>query len=204
MPTATGGTGPYSVGSIVLKKMGTTYSSGTGDPTDGTSGTLAGKIAIGGFYVDRVTGNQWRNIGTKASPLWTMPDGVLRVPLTFTQIRGMNASPVTIIPAAGANRAISVKWIQFTIVTTATAYANGGVVTFPYHGTSNPTHQSSIPAATITAGAGTSTTLLSGTATNGTVASVNTAVDITNGTAPFITGTGTAIVVVNYSVVATL
>jgi hypothetical protein len=44
--------------------------SGSGAPTDGTSGTMAGFAGTGSVYVDVATGNWYCNLGTKASPTW--------------------------------------------------------------------------------------------------------------------------------------
>ena len=124
------------------------------------------------------------------------------VNLTAANILGMNAAPVSILPAPGAGKAIVVDNILFEMTTTATAFANGGVVSFPYHGGSTNSHSGTIPAAVVTAGAGTSNTQLGpATGSNGTTIPANTGVDITNATAPFITGTGTAKVQIWYQIV---
>jgi len=48
--------------------------SGVGAPTDGASGTGAGKAGPGSLYMDATatTGKLYINTGTKASPTWTV------------------------------------------------------------------------------------------------------------------------------------
>jgi hypothetical protein len=48
------------------------FLSGTGAPTDGTSGTGATFGAIGSLYADYTNGNLYLNAGTKASPTWKL------------------------------------------------------------------------------------------------------------------------------------
>lgn len=117
------------------------------------------------------------------------------IPLSSAQILALNATPITLVPAAGAGTVISVNKIAFTMVTTATGYANGGNVTFQYAGGNAVTNN--IAAAVVTAGAGTSYTVRDGIDVT---AAANTAITITNATAPFITGTGTAVVDIWYSI----
>lgn len=42
----------------------------SGVPTNGTTGTFAGKAAPGAEVTDTATGNVYRNVGTQASPTW--------------------------------------------------------------------------------------------------------------------------------------
>lgn len=137
-----------------------------------------------------------------AQTLFPPPLQSTSVSLTAANILAMNGTPVTIIAAPGAGKAIIVNQILFEMTTTSTQFANGGTVNFQYHGTSTNVHSSTIPASVVTATAGTTNTLLAqNTAANGITVPANTAVEITNGTAPFITGTGTAKVQIWYSVI---
>ena len=43
-----------------------------GTPTDGTSGTKAGRAGPGSMCIDATNGIWYRNMNTKASPLWTL------------------------------------------------------------------------------------------------------------------------------------
>jgi hypothetical protein len=92
--------------------------------------------------------------------------------------------------------------ITDTVLAPYAVLSGGGVVTFNYTGGSVPVHAGSVPAATVTAGAGTTNTLLGpAVAANGTVVPANTGVSVTNGTAAFAAGTGTAKVFIQYRIV---
>jgi len=206
MPTLTGGNGPFKVGALSVSKLGIVQAQGSGAPVDGTSGTLAGKIALAGEYIDRVTGFPWTNIGTKASPKWSVLCFTQKFNISSANILAMNGAAVVLMAAPGANRLILVDSITFIMTTTATAYANGGTVQFQYHGTSTVVHTGTIPASVVTAGAGSSVTELGPLAgSNGTTvtADVNLGIDITNNTAAFITGTGTAVAYITFGIVPT-
>jgi hypothetical protein len=45
--------------------------SDVGPPTDGTTGTGAGMLGPGSTYRDKSTGQEYFNMGTKASPVWS-------------------------------------------------------------------------------------------------------------------------------------
>jgi hypothetical protein len=124
------------------------------------------------------------------------------VNLTAANIIAMNATPVSILPAPPTGYALIVDQILFEMTTTSTAFTGGGAVSFVYHGGSVAPHAGSIPASVVTAAAGSSNTLLGGAvATNGTTIPAATGIDITNATAAFAAGTGTAKVKVWYSIV---
>jgi len=181
--------------------LGVRQNAGSGSPVNGTSGTLAGKAAPGSVYFDATNGVKWINIGTKAAPVWSPLNPVI-VPLTAAQLIAMNATPVSLIAAPPAGYSVVVDNILFVITTTATQFTGGGAVTFPYHGGSVNAHTGSIPASVVTAGAGTTLTQLGpATGANGTTVPTATGVDITNATAAFAAGTGTAKVVIDYRVV---
>ena len=130
------------------------------------------------------------------------PLTALVVPLTAAQLIAMFTTPVSIIAAPATGKAIVVREIVFEMITTATVFTGGGVVSFVYHGTSVPVHAGTVPAATVNAVAGTSATQLGmAVAANGTVVSAATGVDITNATGAFAAGTGTAKVHLWYHVI---
>lgn len=131
---------------------------------------------------------------------------VAQVALTAANLIAMYANPVAIILAQASGIGIIVDEIVFEMKATSTAFTGGGIVTFQYgvtaHGAGTLVHGGSVPASVVTAGsAGKSLTLLSPTAaangltipTDGTTAS---GLYISNATAPFAAGTGTAIVTV--------
>jgi hypothetical protein len=68
--------GPIYKGGIPFYKPGVRFkgnagvTTGAGAPTNGTSGTGAGKFDIGSIYLDTTNGNAYVNQGTKASPTW--------------------------------------------------------------------------------------------------------------------------------------
>jgi hypothetical protein len=120
------------------------------------------------------------------------------VTLTAAQIIAMKTTPVSILAAPAAGIAIVVDSLLFQMKSTATQFTGGGLVTFIYHGTSILVTGSAdgVPAATVN----------SATASNNLLSPVQaviqppaaTGVDITNATAVFATGTGTAVVTIWY------
>ena len=122
------------------------------------------------------------------------------VALSSADILGMNASPVTLIPAQGAGTIILVESILLKMVTTSTQYANGGAVEFRYTNGSGAKVSADIAAAVITATAGTSYTSVAGVTTSLTPVA-NSPLVITNATAAFITGTGTGTLYIRFRVV---
>lgn len=174
---------------------------GTGAPTNGTSGTGVGRAVPGSIYTDSTNSVRWLNVGTTASPVWT-PVDVVSFAISSANILAMFGTPVNLIAAPPAGYAIVVNNVLFTMTRTATAYANGGVVSFVYTGGAVAVATGTVPAATITGAAGTALTQLGpATVATGTVVPTATGVDITNATAAFITGTGTAVARISYSVV---
>lgn len=139
---------------------------------------------------------------------WNGPDGQVssasrtqQVAVTAAQIKASHGTPTAIITAPDTGYYIVVDEIIFEMTTTATAYANGGAVSFVYTGGSVPAHAGSIPATTVTAGAGSSITMLGPAVdTNGTVIPSATGISLSVASAEFITGTGTALVKVRYRV----
>ncbi len=122
------------------------------------------------------------------------------VNISSANIPAMYATPVVLIAAPAAGKNIIVQKVEFTMTTTGTAYANGGAVHFQIantaHGAGTDT-AATVAAGIVTAGAGTSYAVQIPVSYVGTAA---TGLYISNDTAPFITGTGTAIVDVWYAV----
>lgn len=122
------------------------------------------------------------------------------VAITSANILAMYAAPVALIAAPGAGKNIVVHKVMMTMVTTATVYANGGVVVFQIAATANgggTATTATIAAAVVNAVAGTSYTTVIPVSYTGTA---NTGLYISNQTAAFITGTGTATVDIWYSI----
>ena len=124
----------------------------------------------------------------------------VQVTLSSANILAMSATPVSLIAAPGAGKVVVVDHILLKMVTTATAYANGGAVEFRYTNASGAKVSADIAAAVITAGAGTSYTSVRGVTTSLTNVA-NAAVVITNATAPFITGTGAGVLTIQYRII---
>jgi len=122
------------------------------------------------------------------------------VNLTSANLLGMNAAPVVVIASPGAGYAINLKSCVAIFDSTVTAYANGGVIYLSYNNTTPITNN---VAATFLTGGDKVFKLNSLAAAGGTNMLVNTALTITNDTAPFITGTGVARLLIEYEIVET-
>lgn len=124
------------------------------------------------------------------------------VAVSSANILAMNGAPVTVLGAPGTGKCILVHGACFKVTTTATGYANGGNVSLQYNGGSVNPLAGVLLAAVITAGAGNTRTWIGpNVAANGITVPSNKAIEITNATAPFITGTGTINLELWYSIV---
>jgi hypothetical protein len=193
------------VGGLSLKRYGVIAMQGAGSPTDGTSGTGAAKIGVWGQYYDRTNNVVWTNVGTKASPVWSMMDAAARFAITAANILAMNGAPVALLGAPGSGRLIQLYSVCFNMIPTATQFASGGVVTFVYTGTATAAHTGSIAAAVVNSASASITLLGALAAAGGTTvtADTNLGISITNATGAFTTGTGTAVVWINYAILPT-
>lgn len=146
------------------------------------------------------------NAGTKGEfKVGTLRMGSARlredvVVLSAANIIAMNGAAVTIIAAPLAGLALIVESILFAMLPTATQFTGGGVVTFQYAGGA-VVHASSIPASVVTSASASNTYLAPNTQANGVTVLSATAITITNATAAFATGTGTAKVFIRYRTV---
>lgn len=124
------------------------------------------------------------------------------VSLTAAQIIAMNGTPISVVPAPGAGKLATLVRVVFEMTTTSTVFTGGGAVEFFYHGTSTNAASSTIPASVVTnATPGTTYTYLGeAVPANGTTVLANTGIDITNATAAFAAGTGTAKIVLTYAI----
>lgn len=180
------------------------YCSGTTVPTNGSSGFAKGCIFIKTDAATGVSGT-YENVGTTTSSNFQLIASAAgtfltsQVSLSSAQILALNATPVTLVAAPGAGKIICVDRITLKMVTTATAYANGGALEFRYTDASGAKVTADIAAAVVTAGAGTSYTSVAGVTTSLTNVA-NAPIVIDNATAPFITGTGTAVVTIQYQI----
>jgi predicted RecA/RadA family phage recombinase len=126
---------------------------------------------------------------------------VATVALAAADIIAMNGAPVSILAAPGAGKVIIVDSILFEMTRTSTAFTGGGALNFQYHTTTTSVPHAGTIAATLvtTGGAGTAQTALGpNVGTNGLVIPANEGIDITNASAGFAAGTGTAKVFIKY------
>lgn len=168
--------------------------------------TTASTYQLGCKITDISTGLQYVNTGTIAAPVWALLDSqVVSTNLTAAQIIAMYTTPVQVV-AAVLGKAIIVDSVEFILTGTATQFTGGGVVGVQYKNTANGAGQ--LTHASIAASVVQNATAkiyckripidLSAIAT----ANINGAgLFISNATAVFAAGTGTAVVVVRYHLV---
>lgn len=169
------------------------------ETTPGVDASARG-AAIGATIINSTTGDTFTNIGTALAPTWAPEGGSKEVSLSSANLLAMNATPVTLIAAPGANRVTIVEDILFKMTRTATAYANGGALEFRYTDGSGQKVTADLASTVLTtAGAATTYTKVLGIEAS-MVPVVNAAIVITNATAAFITGTGTAKAYIKYRV----
>lgn len=122
-------------------------------------------------------------------------------PLTAANIIAMSAAPVTLIAAPGANKVVIIEDILFKMTRTATAFTGGGALEFRFTDGSGAKVSADIAAAVVTTGgAGTELNRVAHVVASQTPVA-NAPIVITNATAPFADGTGTAEVFIKYRVV---
>ena len=117
------------------------------------------------------------------------------VSLSAANLIAMFTTPVTLIAAPGAGKAIIVKRVYFVVTPTATQFTGGGVVSFKYASGADATN--TVAAANVT-GASATRVIRDGLDC---AVSANAALQITNDTAAFAVGTGTAKAYIDYSIV---
>jgi hypothetical protein len=107
----------------------------------------------------------------------------------------MNGTPVEVIPAPGVGKSIVVEAVLFRMTRTATAFTGGGAINLKYSDGATLVSGAIAAAVVTTGGAGTEIAASPGAAAP---TRENLAVQITNATAAFAAGTGTAEVTVFY------
>lgn len=171
----------------------------------GTLPTTTLTFSAGCRLVDATTGLSWINTGTATTPLWTTDVSCKQVSLTAANLIAMYTTPVVLIaPMPGYG--IVIDSFEFDISRTSTAFTGGGVVAPQYDSTAN--------------GAGTlMTATIAATVVTGTVGRTITAripvvqsdiatasitgigIYLSNATAAFAAGTGTAVATIRYHIV---
>lgn len=134
----------------------------------------------------------WANFSPNATQTTT-------VAVSSAQLLAMNGAPVVILPAPGAGKAIIVTNFIFEYVYGTTAYQNGGQVQLNYTGQALQASAGLSAANTLLQGASCVTSGIGPTAARPNAQIANTGISLTNGTAPFIAGDGTANVTVLYT-----
>lgn len=125
--------------------------------------------------------------------------GLAEISLSAANIIAMNTTPVTLISSPGSGRVILVHSITLQIIRTATAFTGGGAVEFRYNNGSGAKVSADMSSSLITGAAGTAYASVAGVTAELTVVPAVPLV-ITNATAAFAAGTGTAKVRVAYSI----
>lgn len=168
--------------------------------------TTASLFNQGCEITDLLTGLIYVNRGTVAVPAWYTL-GTLRktVSISSADILAMYATPVVVLPAL-SNYGYIVDYVEFVMTRTSTAYANGGVVAVQYDSTANGggTATTATIAATVVTGAAGTTYTFRIPVVQSDVASasiIGKGLYLSNATAAFITGTGTAKVTVGYHLI---
>lgn len=168
----------------------------------GNGSNAAAAVAVSGDITIDNTGATTIGAGKVLSAnLSNLVAKYAKVTITSQNILDMNGAPVTVIASPGAGKSILVHDLVFTMTRTGTAYANGGAVSFEYAAGQDVV---ATIAATVVTGAAGTTTSRRIPVDYSDVAVADTQDDVlrvTNATAPFITGTGTAIVEILYSIV---
>lgn len=171
----------------------------TGVPT-----TTANKFAVGAKVIDS-TGITWVNRGTTAVSVWESETLQATVSLTAAQINALFTTSVAVIPAVGS-KSIVLDSFVFDLTGTATQFTGGGVVNLQYDSTAagaGTTLHADIAAAVVTGATARQQTIriprdLSSIAT---ASITGIGVFIGAKTANFATGTGTAVLKVNYHLI---
>jgi len=96
----------FKVGQLILPRGARVFAN-AGTPTDGTSGTGAGKAAPGSYCLDSTNARTYQNIGTKASPVWLLVTAgplprYAEVSITNAEMLALRATPKTLVAAPGA------------------------------------------------------------------------------------------------------
>ena len=128
------------------------------------------------------------------------------VTLTAANIIAMYTTPVALIAAPGAGKSIVVQKVAFTITRTSTAFTGGGAPIVQYAATANgggtQALDSTLAATVITGAAGTTVSFRNGAVVSDAASTVtqNVGLFISNATAVFAAGMGTATVDIWYVV----
>lgn len=172
---------------------------------NGVPPTTAGLFAPGCQVRDLSTGLAYTNGGTTAAPSWNVGGGIKTLALAAADLIAMYTTAVLVL-AGVTSKAIIVDAVDFVITRTSTAFTGGGVVAVQYDSTANgagtATH-ATIAATVVTGAAGTTYTsripVVQSDIASASIAGKG--LYISNQTAAFAAGTGTAMLTVRYHLV---
>lgn len=199
---------PTPLSSTCTLLLGDAYGLAIEAECTGTPPTTANIFQIGCRMIQTdAAGNTciFTNSGTSAAPVWEQGTGSVTVNLSAANLIAMYATPVSIVPAV-TSKAIIIDSMEFIITRTATAFTGGGVVAVQYDSTANGagTATTATIAATVVTGAAGKTYTARIPVVLSDVASASISgigLYISNQTAAFAAGTGTAVVKVKYHLV---
>jgi hypothetical protein len=181
------------------------YTTGIIKDTGSVIPTTANTFAAGCVLSNTADGTTWVNGGTSAVPSWICTIGAKKVALTAANLIAMYAAPIEVVAAVpGFN--IIVDAVEFDITRTSTAFTGGGVVAVQYNSTANGggTATTATIAATVVTGAAGRTVTARIPVVQSDIATASITgigLYISNATAAFAAGTGTATVTVRYHLV---
>ena len=104
--------------------------------TTGNIDTTTLKYAAGCILKDTTNNIVYRNTGTVASPVWTSETQTIKVSLTAAQIISMYTTAELVVQAV-AGRTIIVDDVILDLTATSTQFTGGGVVGVQYKSTAN-------------------------------------------------------------------
>lgn len=190
----TGGQGTVFVQNVAASTANVTVAAASGDAIFGPSVIAPGQL------IEYRSNGQGTWFGSLYGSTAGSPAAQVSVtPLTSANILALNATPITLVAAPGSGKCTFVNRIAMKMITTATTYANGGALEFRYTNASGTKVTADIAAGVVTAAAATSFTSVGGIEASLTGVT-NAVICVSNATAPFITGTGTAVIVTEYIV----
>lgn len=148
--------------------------------------------------LERVGTNELQDDAVTSAKIDETVVQAVKVTLSAANIIAMNATPVTLIAAPGANKAIIVDEAVFHFQVGATQFTAGGAVSIEYADANDNLLASTLAASVIT-GASDAVRKIDG-ADGSLTVTANKAVEITNATAAFADGDGTMDVYLRYRV----
>jgi hypothetical protein len=127
-----------------------------------------------------------------------------RVSLTAANMIAMYTTPVVLLAAPGTGKVITINKVLFAITRTSTAFTGGGAAIIQYDSTANGggtnACDSTLASTVITGSSGASYSTRNGAVISDSSAIANKGIYISNATAVFAAGTGTAVVDLYYTV----